>query len=397
MAKKTSSRQRASAGGVKKTSKKAAKPAAAKRATKKRAAKSQRRGSVDGRLKRIDQELLKLLVERFEATRESIEQVGLDDPTVLFDPALDERWFRELTAAQTGELPSATVRQIFLELVSAARAKLHVTRIAYLGPKYSFSHLAAINRFGSAADLSPVNTIAAVFEEVNRRHADFGIVPIENSTDGRVVDTLSMFTRLPLRICGEVQLEIHLHLLANCPRGEISEIYSKPQALSQCREWLARSMPNARLIPVTSTSAAAQLALSKPGAAAVASFQAAMGHGLQVIAERIEDNPRNVTRFAVIGEDEPGPTGDDRTAVLLQTPNEPGALHDALNAFKKQQVNLTWIESFPLYGPENGYQFFLDFDGHASQPEIQKTLNELGKKAVRLELLGSYPKSPVHE
>lgn len=383
MAKKATARQRPSAGSTPRL-KKAAKPA------------SKSAGSKDGpdKLRRLDSEILKLLNQRYELTREHLESLDLKS-AALFDPASDDVWYREIESSNPGPLPAVVARRIFQELLSAARARLRVVRVAYLGPEFSFSHLAAVERFGSSADLAPVSTIASVFEEVNRGHATYGIVPIENSTDGRVVDTLAMFTKLPLRICGEVQLAIHLHLLANCPRGEISEIYSKPQALSQCREWLARNMPQARLIEVTSTSTAAQLARTKPGAAAVASAQAATSNALQVVAENIEDNQYNVTRFAVIGEEQPKRSGKDRTAVLLQIAHEPGALHDALNAFKKQGVNLTWIESFPLHGPESGYQFFLDFEGHASEPSIQKALSELEKKAVRLELLGSYPKSEV--
>lgn len=382
MAKKAAARQRPSAGSTPRL-KKAAKPAT----------KAASKSGLD-KLHRLDSEILKLLNQRFELTREHLEALGLKS-AALFDPATDDAWYRGIEASNSGPLPATAARRIFQELLSAARARLRVVRVAYLGPEFSFSHLAAVERFGGSADLAPVSTIASVFEEVNRGHATYGIVPIENSTDGRVVDTLAMFTKLPLRICGEVQLAIHLHLLANCPRGEISEIYSKPQALSQCREWLARNMPQARLIEVTSTSTAAQLARTKPGAAAVASAQAAAGNALQVVAEKIEDNPHNVTRFAVIGEEQPKKSGKDRTAVLLQIAHEPGALHDALNAFKKQGVNLTWIESFPLHGPESGYQFFLDFEGHASEPSIQKALSELEKKAVRLELLGSYPKSDI--
>jgi len=344
---------------------------------------------------KLDREILALLNRRLEAEVKAFEAT----PNVaakLYNPASDDELYRAIETANPGPLPAATARRIYQELLSAARAKVRVLRVAYLGPEFSFSHLAAIERFGQAADLAPVSTIAAVFEEVNRGHATYGIAPIENSTDGRVVDTLSMFTKLPVRICGEVQLEIHLHLLANSPRGEVSEIYSKPQALSQCREWLARNMPKARLIEVTSTSTAAQLARTKPGAAAVASAQAAVSNQLQIIAEKIEDNPYNVTRFAVIGDEEPKKTGNDRTAVLLQIPHEPGSLYEALNAFKKNGINLTWIESFPLHGPESGYQFFLDFEGHASQPAVQKALAELEKKAVRIELLGSYPKSAVY-
>jgi chorismate mutase/prephenate dehydratase len=266
-------------------------------------------------------------------------------------------------------------------------------RIAYLGPAYSFTHLAAIERFGTSATFNPVSSIAAVFEEVNRGQADYGMAPIENSTDGRVVDTLDMFTRLPLKICGEVQLVIHHNLMSRCQRGEITEIYSKPQALSQCRDWLSRNMAQARLIEVTSTSTAAQLARDKFGAAAVASRQAAAQYELQIVAQNIEDNQNNVTRFAVIGDETTKPTGDDKTAVLLQIAHKPGSLAEALTAFKKNGVNLTWIESFPLRGPESGYLFFLDFEGHAADARVKRTIADLERKAVRLELLGSYPRS----
>ena len=181
-----------------------------------------------------------------------------------------------------------------------------ILRVAYLGPAYTYSHLAAIHRFGQSVELVPVATIQAVFEEVNRRHADFGIVPVENSTDGRVADTLDMFTRLPVKICGEVQMRIHHNLLGRSPRDEVREVYSRPQALSQCRNWLAKHLPGARTIEVTSTTTAAQLAQEKPGAAAIASVQAGIHYGLDVLAADIEDQSGNLTRFAVIGE-ETGP------------------------------------------------------------------------------------------
>ncbi|MEZ6145279.1 MAG: prephenate dehydratase [Planctomycetaceae bacterium] len=253
-----------------------------------------------------------------------------------------------------------------------------------------------MQRFGKSADLIPVNTIASVFEEVNRGHTEFGIVPIENSTDGRIVDTLDMFTRLPLRICGEVQMSVHHNLMSRSPRSEIVEIYSKP-ALSQCRDWLARNMPMAHLHEVTSTSTAATLARDKPGAGAIASAQAAVEYGLDVLAERIEDNAHNVTRFAVIGDKSAKPTGKDRTALLLQISHKPGSLSDALAGFKRARINLTWIESFPLRGPEMGYLFFLDFEGHMQDGPIKRALVELEQKAVRLEVLGSYPRSEPFE
>ena len=206
-----------------------------------------------------------------------------------------------------------------------------------------------------------------------------------------------MFTRLPLKICAEIQISIHHHLLARCPRGEISEIYSKPQALSQCRDWLSRNMPQARLIEVTSTSTAAQLARDKPGVGAIASWQASTEYDLQVVAEDIQDNKNNVTRFAVIGDHVNKASGDDKTAILLQISHKPGSLADALAIFKRNKINLTWIESFPLKGPEVGYLFFLDFEGHAKESRVKRALSDLEQRAVRIEVLGSYPRSPSIE
>jgi chorismate mutase/prephenate dehydratase len=347
--------------------------------------------SPESQLQSLDRDIVKLVNRRAELTVQHL-QSQPDVRKAMFDPHVEQELWARLESENKGPLSPAAMRSIFREVISSARSKLKTLRVAYLGPAFSFTHLAAIERFGKSADLIPVNTIASVFEEVNRGHAHFGMVPIENSTDGRVVDTLDMFTRLPLRICGEVQMAIHHNLLSRSPRSEIVEIYSKPQALSQCRDWLARNMPRASTIEVTSTSTAAQLARDKPGAAAVASRQAAVQYDLEIVAEKIEDNAYNVTRFAVIGEEETKPTGRDRTALLLQIPHTPGSLSDALTAFKNNKTNLTWIESFPLRGPESGYLFFLDFEGHQRDPKVQKALEALQKKAVRMEVLGSYPR-----
>jgi chorismate mutase/prephenate dehydratase len=340
----------------------------------------------------LDREILKLANRRALLTIKQIQ--GQSNPQkLLFSPIADEYLSEVIEKGNPGPLTAGTVRGMFREMISGARSAVKVLRIAYLGPAYTYTHLAALERFGTSASFIPVNNIAAVFEEVNRGHADYGMAPIENSTDGRVVDTLDMFTRLPLKICGEVQLAIHHNLMSRCQRGEITEIYSKPQALSQCRDWLGRNMPQSRLIEVTSTATAAQLARDKFGAAAVASRQAAVQYELQIVAENIEDNKTNVTRFAVIGDEVTRPSGDDKTAVLLQIPHKPGSLAEALISFKKNNMNLTWIESFPLKGPEVGYLFFLEFEGHAADARTKRMLAELEKKAVRLELLGSYPRS----
>ncbi len=371
------------------------KPATKKAAAKKKAPATPPRKAAqtpEERIAEVDQELVRLLNERTSLFLEKTAKS--ETPSrAMFDLTDDAALWQRVEKANKGPLNSSELKSVFRTVLSASRQRIRRTRVSYLGPAYTFTHLAAIHQFGESADLVPVSTIATVFDEVNRGHVDFGVVPIENSTDGRVVDTLDMFTRLPLRICGEVQLHVHQNLLARCERSEINEIYSKPQALSQCREWLARNMPHARLIEATSTSTAAQLAREKPGAAAVASQQAAVQYEVQIIAENIEDNRNNITRFAVIGDSIGEATGHDRTAVLLQISHKPGALSDALTVFKRCRVNLTWIESFPLRAPESGYLFFLDFEGHVSDTKIRKALKELEAMADRLEVLGSYPRS----
>jgi chorismate mutase/prephenate dehydratase len=382
---------------TRRASAKATKPVAAKKKAASKPSPSSRKKSpeqIQAAAAKLDLEILKLVNQRAQLSIKWIE--SHDDPRqVLFSPQLEDEAITRMLAKNAGPLSTLAVSGVMRHVFSGARRKVRMQRVAYLGPAFSYSHQASIERFGEAADLIPVSTIASVFEEVNRGHAEFGIVPIENSTDGRIVDTLDMFTRLPLRICGEVQLSVNHNLLARCARSQITEVYSKPQAFSQCRNWLNRHMPHARLHDVTSTSTAAQLARDKPGAAAIASGRAAVEYGLEVVAADVQDNKNNVTRFAIIGDHVPGPTGSDRTALLLQIPHKPGALSDALVAFKQNKVNLSWIESFPLRGPEAGYLFFLDFEGHQSESKVKKTLSHLGKSAVRMEVLGSFPRSEV--
>ncbi len=349
-------------------------------------------GSLKTAIRKLDREIVKLLAERASRTIDLL--ATLDDPhRILYDPASDAELWDRLQKVSSGPLSFSAVRSIYRELLSDARRSVQSTRVAFLGPQFTYTHLAAIERFGKSAVLTPVETIAAVFEEVSRGDADYGLVPIENSTDGRIVDTLDMFTRIPVRICGEVQIAVNHNLLSRSPLSEITEIYSKKQALSQCREWLNRNMSQAMRKDVASTSIAVQLALAKDGVAAVASRQASIEYGLPVVASEIQDNQDNVTRFAVIGDDELPPTGHDRTALLLQIPHKPGSLADALAVFKSNKLNLTWIESFPLRGPENGYLFFLDFEGHVRNPRTRRALEQLQQQAKRLEVLGSYPRS----
>ncbi len=344
----------------------------------------------ESRIAQIDRELLKLVQERAKWFVKMSTRSGAPTPTEIAAGVEDEPLAR-VVARSRGPLPRQSVRAIFRELLSGCRSLVRELRVAFLGPTYSYSHLAALQRFGQSIEFVPVGSIPAVFEEVNRGHCDFGLVPVENSTDGRIADTLDMFTRLPVRVCGEVEMEIHHALLGKCPRAEVREVYSRPQALSQCRNWLAKHVPAARTIEVTSTSTAAQLAKEKPGAAAVASLQAGVYYALDVLAERIEDNPSNTTRFAVIG-NEPSPrTGNDRTALLFQVEHRPGALAEAMNIFKRNRINLTWIESFPIPDTKRAYLFFVEMEGHETDGRVRRAVGTLEGKTLRLEILGSFP------
>src|SRR3984893_4695555 len=237
---------------------------------------------------KLDLQILKLVNERAGLAAE-IGKIKNDHGAEVFTPAREEEVYKNVLEANKGPLDESPIRAVYREIMSGSRALQKVLKVAYLGPEYSFSHLAAVERFGQAVELMRVGSIAAVFEEVNRGHADFGVVPLENSTDGRVADTLDMFIRLPqLVVCAEVRLRIHHNLLANCEQGEIRRVYSKPQALSQCRNWLSKNVPHASLHEVASTAIAAELAQREPGAAAIASRQAAVRYGLQILVSDVE-------------------------------------------------------------------------------------------------------------
>jgi chorismate mutase / prephenate dehydratase len=340
---------------------------------------------------KLDLQILKLVNERAGLAAE-IGKVKNEFSTEVFSPAREEEVLQNMLEASKGPLDPATIRAIFREIMSGSRALQKVLKIAYLGPEYSFSHLAALERFGQAVDFIRVGSISAVFEEVNRGHSEFGVVPLENSTDGRVADTLDMFMRMPqLIICAEVRLPVHHNLMANCEQPDIRRIYSRSNALSQCRTWLSKNVPHASLHEVASTATAAELAQREPGAAAVASRQAAVKYGLRVLASDIEDSPNNETRFAIIGHQKCGKTGHDKTALMFRVPHHPGSLVEALETFKQSKINLTWIESFPARTPKPEYVFFVDFEGHLEDAKVSKVLKTLQDKCEEVTVLGSFP------
>ncbi len=342
--------------------------------------------------RQIDQ-LDQQIIAQLNARAQLAQQIGeLKDTSgeAIYCPQREEEVYQRVAEQNGGPLSSESLRNVFRELISGCRTLEKPLRVAFLGPEHSYSHLAATHRFGQSVTLVPVGTISAVFEEVERGQAEFGLVPIENSTDGRISDTLDMFAKSPVRICGEVPLRIHHNLLGRCPRSQVRDVYSKPQALSQCRNWIAKHLPGARIHEVASTSEAARLATEQQGAAAVASLQAGVNYGLDVLAKNIEDDPQNQTRFAVIGEKAAERTGNDKTSLLFEVEHRPGALADAMAVFKRKGLNMTWIESFPIPGNPGRYLFFVELLGHQSDIRLRRALAMLEKKAVRLEVLGSY-------
>jgi chorismate mutase/prephenate dehydratase len=363
------------------------------------ASSDERTKSVAGlrrQLDRIDSEILTAMNRRAGLAQQigKLKETGQQG---VYDPQREAEVLRHVVEGNAGPLSDEAVRAIYRELISGSRAVQTPMRIAYLGPEFTFSHLAAIERFGQSAELVPVGTIAAVFEEVERGHTQYGVVPMENSTDGRVSDTLDCFSRSTVRICGELPLRIHHCLLGTGTRDQILVVYSKPQPLSQCRNWLAKHVPSAKTTEVSSTAEAVQIVgdrkddrENRDRFAAIASGQAGSNYGLPVIAANIEDNPDNITRFAVIGQQTGPRTGNDKTSLMLEIAHKPGALADAMAIFKRNRLNMTWIESFPIPGSRGRYLFFIEFVGHHGELRARRAIASLEKKAQRVVILGSY-------
>ncbi|WP_404304439.1 prephenate dehydratase [Neorhodopirellula lusitana] len=351
----------------------------------------------DNSLDSLDRRILELLNQRCQTVAETIQA----DPTSTLPDAVGQAEARvavdaDLEAAGLPVLSVSSQKSILRHIVSACYQANRPSRVAFLGPVDSYSHLATLAYFGDAIALSPVSSIGAVFESVaasrlgDEGGCDFGVVPIENSTDGRVVDTLGRLAGGDVNLTGEVLMSIHHNLLSSGQRETITEVHSKPQALSQCRRWLADHLPNARLVETASTAAAAEAASKTIGIAAIASLPAATRYGLNVIEASIEDNKDNVTRFAILGSKNPPPTGNDKTTLLFQVEHRPGALADVMGTFKEYRLNLTWIESFPEPGKPNEYFFVVEFPGHRDDSAVANAIKTLAQEIRHVRVLGSY-------
>jgi chorismate mutase/prephenate dehydratase len=284
-----------------------------------------------------------------------------------------------------------SLKAIFREVMSAALSIEKGIRVAYLGPMATFTHQASIQKFGSSVEYIPSESISDVFEEVEKGRADYGVVPIENTTEGAVTHTLDVFSDSDLKICSEVFLRINHSLLSNAPLKKIRKIYSNPQVFGQCRNWLKKNLPKADLIEVSSTSRAAELASSEKAAAALASRLASRYYRVKILADGIEDFKINITRFLVIGRHVAKKTGQDKTSILFSIKDKVGALYEILSPFKKYHINMTKIESRPSKKKPWEYYFFVDFLGHQDDQNVKKALKVLERHCVFLKILGSYP------
>ena len=340
----------------------------------------------------IDHDLLDLLSRRADLVHE-VGVIKKRDGLQIYAPEREEALLRRLIEMNQGRLPEKSIRAIYREIMSAALALEDDLSIAYLGPESTWTHQAAIKKFGHSVNYAPQPNISDVFDQVARRAASYGVVPIENSTDGAVFHTLDLFVDSPLHICAQILLRIEHGLMASIPREEIKTLYSHPQALGQCRGWIMKNFPAADLIEVSSTTRAAQIARDQAadGAAAIGSPLAAEMYGLSLLEESIQDRATNTTRFLVIGEKTCPATGNDRTSILFVINDRPGSLVNALQAFDQFQINMSKIESRPSKRKDWEYIFYVDLAGHCEDVKVAEALTELANHCSMVKLLGSYP------
>jgi len=341
---------------------------------------------------RIDSRIVNLINERGRATCE-IGQIKRIKKSPVYNPDRESQIYAGIEKKNKGPLSSESVKAIYREIMSACLFLQHPLRVAYLGPEFTFTHQASQKKFGSSVNYLSCGDIADVFHEVEKGNADYGVVPIENSTEGAVNYTLDVLVDSPLLISSEIYYTIHHSVL--CKSGDkksILTIYSNPQVFGQCRKWLEKNLPAVKLCDTVSTAKAAEIAARRGDAACIASEFAAEKYKLKVVSRRIEDNAVNVTRFLVVGKHMSKISEGDKTSIVFSVKDSPGILHDMLNSFKKNGINLTKIESRPSKKRLWKYYFFIDMEGHSDTPKIKKTLGELRKKCHFLKILGSYPK-----
>ncbi|HEY3700322.1 MAG TPA: prephenate dehydratase [Spongiibacteraceae bacterium] len=355
----------------------------------------------------VDTQLLELLTQRALCAQKVAEvklkefeqQNGKADlsQVMFYRPEREAQVLRKVMERNKGPLDAQTIAHIFREIMSACLALETPVEVAYFGPAGSFTNAAALKHFGHSVIALPQPGIATVFAQVESGQCKFGVVPVENSTEGMVNHTLDNFINSPLKICGEVELRINLHLLANSRTNasNIQRICAHPQALAQARNWLDSNWAHVEIEPVSNNAEAARLAAEQDGVAAVAGDLAAEQYGLLKIAKNIEDYANNTTRFLIIGRTDVAPSGSDKTSIVVSMHNKPGALFRLLEPFDREGIMLTRIDTRPSRTENWAYLFFIEFEGHRQDEKISKILTELEEKSVMLKLLGSYPRAVI--
>ncbi len=313
------------------------------------------------------------------------------DQSVFYRPEREAQVLRAIIARNDNLLKDKDMAHIFREIMSACLALEQPLNIAYLGPEGTFTQEAALKHFGHAVSTLDCGSIDEIFHQVEKGNAHYGVVPIENSSNGVIGGTVDMLYSQGLKICGEVEISIQHQLMMADQSQEIKEIYAHQQALDQCQRWLSNHYPNAELKPVASNALAARLVKDEPHAAAIASEAALSLYGLERVAKNIEDKTGNVTRFLVLGKEEVAPSGKDKTSILVVTKHESGALLDLLAPFKEQDINILQLARHPIPGVKWEYLFLIDIEGHQQEAHVQTALEQVSERVLKVDILGSYP------
>jgi chorismate mutase/prephenate dehydratase len=340
----------------------------------------------------VDEELVGLISRRAELARK-IGALKDSNDSLTFVPARERAVLAHAQAVNRGPLPHEAIRGIFLQIIAASRNLEQPVTVAFFGPEYTFTHYAALLRFGATSNLIAADTVGEVVDLVEHGKAHFGVVPIENSTEGVVRETLDALYRSTLNIADELNVPIR-HALWGCGKiEEVTVVYSHWQVLAQCRNWLHRSLPRVRTEAAASSAAAAALVVGRPEAAVICPALAAEAHGLPLLADRIEDSPFNRTRFCVVGQAMSQPSGHDKTSMVFSVKHHAGALNHTLSVLERHGINLTLIESRPTKEMPWQYLFYVDFQGHMADPHIAAAVEEMREHCLFLRVFGSYPEA----
>ena len=341
---------------------------------------------------KFDTQLIKLLNERTRHVL-AIGEIKRKAGEEIYAPHRERAVLQRICRRNQGPITNASLRAIYREIMSSALSLEKSLTVAYLGPEATFTHQAAIRRFGASLLYSPQKTISDVFTEVSKNRADYGVVPVENSTEGVVTHTLDMFVDSDLKIVAQIILPVQHCLVSNSPRAQIKKLYVHPQALGQCRGWVQANLPRVEIMESSSNARAAELAAKEKGAAAIAGVLAAERYDVPVLDYDIQDNVANATRFLVLGRQCSPPTGDDRTSIMYSLVDRVGALYQALAPFRRYRINMTKIESRPSKRKAWEYFFFVDCDGHYEDRRVAKAIAQLSEHCSYVKVLGSYPDS----